>query len=195
MKIAVLGGAFNPPHLGHLLIAKQILELTAYQEVWLMPCFRHTFQKSLVASRHRLKMVKLIAANSKMKTSDFEIKNKLPGNTLETMTLLTKKFPDTQLAFILGSDNLPTFKKWGHWRQLATDFRLLIFPRPGFNYNLKKYGLDHPAYLFKLIKHPLLATSNISSTLIRKRLEAGLSIDYLLPEKVREYIKKNRLYR
>lgn len=194
MKIAVLGGAFNPPHLGHLLVAKQILEFTDNKQVWLMPCFRHTFQKELVNFNHRLKMVKFIT-NSNIKYSALEKEHQLSGDTIETMDLLVKIYPQHEFVFVIGSDNLPYFKKWGRWEKLITKYQFLVFPRPGFDYNLKKYGLDNPNYHFKLIKHPLLAKSDISSTLIRKRLEAGLSIDYLLPEKVRIYIQKHHLYK
>jgi nicotinate-nucleotide adenylyltransferase len=194
MKIAVLGGSFNPPHLGHLLIAKQILEFTDYKKVWLLPCFQHTFQKELALAKHRLKMVKLLE-NSHIKCSDLEIKAKLGGSTLEALQILHRLYPRHQFAFIIGSDNLPTFKKWILWEKLVLSYRFLVFPRPGFDYDLKKYGLNNSKYQFQLIKHPLLATSNISSTLIRKRHNAGLSIDFLLPEKVKNYVRQNKLYR
>ena len=193
MKIAILGGAFNPPHLGHLLVAKQILEFTGQQQVWLMPCWQHSFQKKLLPVQHRLKMTGLLE-NGNIKYSDFEVKNKLSGDTFYTLEALTKKIPNHQFSFVIGSDNLADFKKWGHWENLVQKFQILVFPRHDFDYNLKKYGLENPRYKFYLIKHPLLAKSDISSTLIRKRLSAGLSIDYLLPEKVRDYIKKNKLY-
>lgn len=193
MKIAVLGGAFNPPHLGHLLIAKQILEFTQYQQVWLLPCFQHTFQKELAPAEHRLRMVKLLE-NSHLKCCDLEIKARMGGSTLQALKLLHQKNPQHQFAFIIGSDNLLNFKKWDFWEELILSYQFLVFPRPGFDYDLKKYNLDNPSYRFQLIKHPLLATSNISSTLIRKRHNAGLSINFLLPEKVKNYVRQNKLY-
>lgn len=193
MKIAILGGAFNPPHLGHLLVAKQVLEFTDQSEVWLLPCYKHSFHKKLVDPLHRLKMVKLLK-NEQIKASDLEIKKQLSGDTFITMQLLEKKHANDKFSFIIGSDNLPTFKKWGQWKKLILNFQVLVFPRYDFDYNLKKFSLGNPKYKFKLIKHRLLAKSDISSTLIRNRLSAGLSIDYLLPEKVRDYIKKNKLY-
>lgn len=193
MKVAILGGAFNPPHLGHLLVAKQMLEFTKSKQVWLMPCFRHTFQKQLVDSSHRLKMVYCLV-NKNIKCSELEIKHRLSGDTIDTMGFLSRLYPQHDFVFVIGSDNLPYFKKWGRWEKLILKYQFFVFPRPGFKYSLKKYGLDNPKYKFKLIKNSLLAKSDISSTLIRKRLEAGLSIDYLLPEKVKSYIKKNSLY-
>ena len=193
MKIAILGGAFNPPHLGHSIIARQVLEFTDISQVWLAPCWRHTFQKELAPSQHRLSMTQFLA-NGHVSVSDIEIKNQLPGDTIETLELAEKLAPGDQFSFIIGSDNLVSFKKWTSWEDLITRWKFWIFPRPGFDYHLEQYGLENPKYKFQLIQHPLLATSDISSTLIRNRLKAGYPIDYLLPEKVREYINKHKLY-
>ena len=193
MNIAILGGAFNPPHLGHGLIAKQILDFTATSEVWLTPCYQHTFQKSLAPLNHRITMTKMLADN-KIKYCGEEINHQLSGNTFDLMVILKKQYPQHHFYFIIGSDNLKDFKKWGSWEKLITTTDFLVFPRPRFEYNLKKYDLDNKAYKFQLIRNPLLIYSNISSTNIRKRLKLGLSIDCLVPEKVKEYIEKNRLY-
>jgi nicotinate-nucleotide adenylyltransferase len=94
----------------------------------------------------------------------------------------------------MGSDNLKSFNLWNNWEELITTWDFLVFPRPGFDFDLKKYGFDNPSYRFKLIQHPLLATTDISSTLIRKRLQASTAIDYLLPEKVCQFIHEHNLY-
>lgn len=193
MKIAVFGGAFNPPHLGHQLIANQILSFTKTEEVWLTPCFKHTFNKSLLSSRQRSEMVKMLV-NHKIKYCGQEIKNKLNGETIELMVLLKNKYPQHQFSFIIGSDNLVNFKKWGQWEKLVTTTEFLIFPRPKFDFNLLKYNLDNPDYQFKLIQHPLLVKTNLSSTIIRNRLKQDLSIKNLVSPLVEQYIKRNSLY-
>ncbi len=194
MKIGILGGAFNPPHLGHLLISSQVLDFADCQEVWLTPCFKHTFDKNMDSVKHRVFMTKMLT-NSKIKYCDEEIKNKLSGQTIELMELLTKKYPQHQLYFIIGSDNLKNFKKWGDWQKLITTYDFLIFPRPQFGYNLSQWDLDKPEYKFHLLKHPLLIHSNISSTNIRKRLKQGLSINNLVDQKIYNYIIKHQLYK
>jgi len=193
MKIAIFGGAFNPSHLGHVLVAKQILEFTPTDQVWLMPCFRHTFHKELISANHRLIMARFLKSTNIL-VSDLEIINRLPGDTIDTMKLLEKNYPQHKFNFVMGSDNLPEFKKWGSWQELVGHWEFLVFPRPGFDYNLEKYGLLDPKFKFTLVKNDFLAISNISSTLIRSRLTNKLPIDYLLPEKVSDYIRKNKLY-
>jgi nicotinate-nucleotide adenylyltransferase len=193
MKIAILGGSFNPPHLGHQLIASQTLDFTKNRQIWLTPCYKHTFEKNLAPVKTRVKMTKMLE-NKKIKYSNEEIKAKLDGETINLMNLLKKKYPQHQFSFIIGTDNLPTFKKWGQWQKLITTTQFLVFPRPGFKYNLKKYGLNKKEYLFKKIDHPLLITCNISSTDIRKRVKQNLPIKHLVPKKIADYIKNNKLY-
>jgi len=193
MKIAILGGAFNPPHLGHLLISRQLLEFGFTDQVWLTPCFLHSFQKELIDPQDRLTMTNFLK-NTNILVSDIEILNKTDGQTINTMKLLTESHPHHSFSFCMGSDNLKSFKLWNNWQELITTWDFLVFPRPGFDFDLKKFELENPDYRFKFIQHPLLATTDISSTLIRKRLQANASIDYLLPEKVRDYIHENKLY-
>lgn len=193
MKIAVLGGAFNPPHLIHQLMAGQTLEFTKVDEVWLAPCFKHTFDKRLAKVEDRTLMTKMLV-NSKIKYCHEEIKNKLSGDSIELMKILKAKYSQHQFSFLIGSDNLAFFKKWGSWQKLATNFTIYVFPRPGFDFNLKKYCLDNYDFKFKLISNPLLTTSNLSSTIIRNRIKKGLEIKHLVPKQVKDYIEKHKLY-
>lgn len=193
MKVGILGGSFNPPHNGHALIAQQVLKFTKTHQVWLTPCYKHTFEKPLASVANRLAMTKMIISKNVLLCNE-EIKNKLSGDSIELMNILKSKYPQHQFTFVIGSDNLVYFKKWGSWEKLITGTDFLVFPRPDFNFDLKKYGLDNIRYLFKLINHPNLKTSSISSTQIRERIKRGLSINNLVPEKVAEYIEENKLY-
>lgn len=193
MKIGILGGQFNPPHLGHLLMAKEALNFAGFDEVWLTPCYKHTFAKTMAEAKHREAMTKLVC-QGKIKYCGLEIKNKLSGNTLELMDLLKCKYPVFTFTFIIGSDNLPDFKKWGEWKKLITTYDFLLIPRAGYDCNLKKYGLNKKEYKFKILKHKNLALSNISATMIRERLKNNISIDNLIDKKVYKYIRKHRLY-
>jgi len=193
MKVAIFGGAFNPPHLGHQLISQQVLGFTLTDEVWLTPCFKHTFNKNLIPSQKRLAMVKMII-NHKIKCCSAEIDQQLNGETIELMAFLKKKYSQHQFSFIIGSDNLVHFKKWGQWQKLARETQIYVFPRPKFDYNLKKYCLDNPSYQFKLIQHPLLVKTNLSSTIVRKRIQEKMNIKQLVSPLIYEYIKKKNLY-
>jgi len=193
MKISILGGTFNPPHLGHILIAQQVLEFTPVEQVWLSPCFKHRFEKDLVSAQHRAEMTQFLT-NGPIKYSGLEITNRFSGETIELMNFLGKKYPQHQFSFIIGSDNLIQFKKWSQWQKLVKNWPFLVFPRPDFSLDLDKYALTHPAYQFKIIKNPNLVTTNLSSTIIRSRVRKNLSIGKLVHQKVNLYIKKHQIY-
>lgn len=194
MQIAILGGSFNPPHLGHILISQQILDFLDFDEVWLTPCYQHTFLKHLAPIPDRVQMVKMIV-DDRIKFSEEEIKNKLSGDTIDLMDILAKKYPNNDFSFVIGSDNLSGFKRWGRWQKLIITYDFIIFPRPNFSGNLSQYRLDNPKYKFQFLNNPLLVTSDISSTKIRERINKGISIKHLVPQKVEEYIVKHNLYR
>ncbi len=185
MKIGLFGGVFNPPHFGHLMIARQVLDFTDIDEVWFVPNYGQQPPKPDVASvEDRLAMTKLLAL-SKTKVSTLEIDNKLRGNTIDLLPLLPK---ENTYTFIMGSDWLPGFTKWGRWEELLEKLPFLVFSRN-----------DHPTSpLYKnmtLLSHPNLITSNISSTKVRARIAAGLSVDQFVPKEVAEYIKNHELYK
>ncbi len=184
MKIALLGGAFNPPHLGHLMIARQVLDFTDTEEVWFLPNFGQQPPKPNVASVvDRLAMTKLLKLTG-VKVSTLEIDHKTDGNTINLLPFLPK---ENEYKFILGSDWLPGFKLWGHWEELLQKLPFLIFPRHGFP--------DEPLYpCMTVIKHKLLIVTDISATKIRERIKKGLSIAEFVPKEIVNYIKEQGLY-
>lgn len=185
MKIGLFGGVFNPPHVGHLMIAQQILDFTNVEEVWFLPNFGQLPPKAGVATvGDRLAMTNLLTL-PKAKVSTIEIDNKLSGNTIDILPFLPKEH---RYTFIMGSDWLPGFTKWGRWEELLEKLPFLVFPRNGYP--------TTPLYKnMTLLSHPNLITSNISSTLIRARVKDGLSIDQFVPVDVAQYIKSHELYR
>lgn len=191
MRIAIFGGAFDPPHLGHLLIAQQTLDFTNIDEVWLMPCFSHPFNKKITNDQTRLELCKLAISdfkNKKIRVCDFEIRLKEKSFTIDTVTTLKKTFKAERFFWLIGSDNLKDFKKWKDWQKLVKVIRFLVFPRVDFP--IKKLPSD-----FRLIKSSPPISSNLSSRIIRERVKKGLSIKGLVTEKVEEYIVENKLYK
>lgn len=185
MKIGLFGGVFNPPHLGHLMIARQVLDYTDIERVWFLPNYGQQPPKNGVAPvADRLTMAKLLAL-PKTDVSTLEIDNRLSGHTIDLLPFLPKEHSYT---FIMGSDWLAGFTAWGRWEELLEKLPFLVFPRN-----------DHPTTpLYKnmtLLSHPALITSNISSTKIRQRIKAGLSIDQFVPREVVTYIQNHALYR
>lgn len=184
MNIGLLGGAFNPPHVGHVMIAEQVLNFTDCDEVWFLPSFGQIPPKPVADVAHRLAMTSLLTID-RTRVSTLEIDHNLDGDTIHLLPFLPKEHA---FRFIIGSDQLPTFHLWGRWQELLQTLPFLVFPRYGFP--------NEPSYPnMTVVSHELLIGSNISSTKIRERVKLGLSIDQFVPPAVSDYIKNHELYR
>lgn len=184
MNIALLGGAFNPPHNGHLMIARQVLDFAGVDEVWFLPNYSQSPPKPVAPAEDRLAMTRLLQL-PKTSVSTIEFDHRLNGETINVLPHLP---PEHAFSFIIGSDQLPTFHLWGRWKELLSKMPFLVFPRYGYP-NEPLYENMH------VVTHELLIGSNISSTKIRERVKAGLPIDNFVPEGVAAYIRKHELYR
>ena len=183
MKIGLLGGKFNPPHLGHILIAQQVLDFGGFDEVWFVPNYGQSFHEPVAPVEDRLAMTKLIKMY-KTVVSTLEIDNELDGKTIHLLPFLPK---GNKYTFIIGSDQLATFHRWGEYKTLVKQMPFLIFPRYGYP--------SEPIYEnMSVLGHKALIASNISSTKVRERVKMGLSIDQFVPDGVAEYIEKHKLY-
>lgn len=184
MKIGLLGGAFNPPHLGHLMIARQVLDFTDTDEVWFLPSYGQIPPKPVADVTHRLAMTKLLLF-PRTHVSTLEIDHQLNGDTINLLPFLSKAH---EFRFVIGSDQLPTFHLWGRWQELLSAMPFIVFPRYGYP--------NEPVYPnMSIVGSPLLVGSNISSTKIRERVRKGLSIDQFVPEQIAGYISTHGLYR
>lgn len=185
MNVGLLGGAFNPPHIGHILIAQQVLDFTDLDEVWFVPNYgQHHLRSSIVPVEHRLAMVNLLTL-AHTRVSTIEIDNALDGKTLHLLPYLPKEHAYT---FIIGSDWLPSFHKWEQYQELIKRISFLVMPRYGF--------ANEPLYdNMTVLAHESLMTCDISATKIRDRVRRGLSIDPFVPPGVAQYIKEHGLYR
>lgn len=184
MRVGLLGGVFNPPHVGHLMIAQQVLDFTDVDEVWFLPNYGQHPPKPHVASvSHRLAMTRMLVL-PKTRVSTIEIDYKLDGNTINLLPHLP---PRHTYTFIMGADWLPGFTMWGDWKELLKKLPFLVFPRAG-------HPMEPLYNNMKPLEHDLLVVTNISATKIRERVRRGLSIDQLVPRQIAEYIKQHRLY-
>ena len=198
MKIAILGGSFDPPHLGHLFIAHQVKEHLGMDEVWLMPAYHHPFERALSDVQRRLEMTKLLE-DEVIKISDFEIKQNPSSYTIDTLDALTKTYLDDTFYWITGSDQLEHFQKYKGWQEIITKHNLIIFPRewmlPQMEEKVKKaLALDSIPINITVMQTKDLMLTNISSTKIRERIKAHLPIDLYLPNSVAAYIIERHLY-
>lgn len=204
MKIGILGGSFDPPHLGHFLIAEQVNEQLGLDQVWLMPMYStkahdKVFQKKLSSVEDRIAMAKILESD-KIKVSDFEIKHNQDSITIITLEKLCQLHPEHEFYWITGSDKLETFQKYDRWRDIITQHKLIIFPRewvlPFFKEKvmetLQLRTIPESVIVFQ---NDHLVLTNISSTLIRLRVKNNLPVHYLVPDGVEEYIKYHNLYK
>jgi nicotinate-nucleotide adenylyltransferase len=184
MNIALLGGAFNPPHIGHLMIAQQVLDFTDTEEVWFLPNYRQSPPKPVASVEDRQAMTEMLTLPG-TRVSTIEIDHRLNGETINVLAHIPKEHA---FSFIIGSDQLPMFHLWGRWKDLLATLPFWVFPRYGYP--------NEPLYEnMRVVAHALLVGSNISSTKIRDRVKVGLPIDQFVPNGVAEYIKKHKLYK
>jgi nicotinate-nucleotide adenylyltransferase len=187
MKIGLYFGSFNPIHIGHLIIAQTIFERCALDQVWFVVSPQNPFKKqeSLAHEHDRLRMVELaVDDNYHFRAVDVEFRMPKPSYTIDTLTLLSDKYPQHQFYLFMGSDNLSHFHKWKNYRAILDNYQVVVYPRPG-----EPKLTDYPEV--KFIDAPLL---DISATFIRQAIQAGYSAKYLLPEAVEQYILSKKLY-
>jgi nicotinate-nucleotide adenylyltransferase len=198
MKIAILGGSFDPPHIGHLFITQQVKEHLHMDQIWLMPAYHHPFNKTLSDVAKRYEMVKLME-NETTKVSDYEIKHNNESYSIDTLRGLEKAHPEHTFYWIFGSDQLNKFKEFKEWKSLAADHNLIFFPREWILPQFREKILETlerkeiPGNITFMQSEQLILT-NISSSKIRDRFTAGLPLRYYVIDSVEEYIKKNKLY-
>lgn len=203
MKIAILGGAFDPPHIGHYLVASQVKEKLGMDEVWLMTCYSYfpefpvKFAK-ITPFEERHKMASYFEKHG-ITVSDFEQKYNKRSRTIDTLRLLKKKYPQHIFSWIIGSDCLPSFHLWNEWEELVQKHNLIIFPRDtGFktlegrvrkSFNVKEIPPN-----ITVVEGDLMV-SNIASTHIRNRVRRGLAIGEFVMTEVERFISKKSLYK
>ena len=212
LRLGILGGTFDPIHMGHLRTAEEIREKLALKKVYLIPSASPPHKTSAPVSRfeHRMAMTRLGAAESpSLEAIDLESKRSGLSYSIETLRELHRALPYPEIFFILGTDAFLEIKTWKEYEQLFHYAHFVIIIRPGF----RSRGLDgffselgaRPSnkgdgdlYLMPSGKKIMVMTTtliDISSTEVRKRVMEGRSIRFLVPHTVREYIEREELYR
>lgn len=187
MRIAVLGGRFDPIHVGHLLIARQVLEFDpTIDKVLFVPAFEHHWKPIQASPEHRIEMINSILED-KMEVSDIEIKRKGVSYSIDTIRAL-KKETGAEIVWVVGSDIVREFDRWKEKQELVKEATFLVFPRDPY-----KLPKNLPTG-FKLVESSTLQVANFSSTVIRDRIKTGRTIKYLVSPQVENYIKENNLY-
>ena len=197
-KIGIMGGTFDPIHLGHLATAESVRELFALEEILFIPAARppHKLSRPVTDEHHRLAMTILATRTNKFfRVSDMELRRTGFSYTLDTMDELHKQFDNsTELFFIIGADSLADLSKWHEAKKLVARSHFIATTRPGtdvdFSSTEKFFGAKASEHIHRVTTPAI----EISSTEIRQRVKLGRSIKYLVPEAVEEYILREGLY-
>lgn len=197
-RIGVLGGTFDPIHIGHLALAEAADEALALEQVLFVPAGSppHKQGRRITSPHHRQRMTELaIAGNEHFALSTVDLTRSGPSYTVDTLRLLAAKYEGAELFFIIGGDSLLDLPTWYHPEEILQLAYLAAAERPGFSLEdvaAKLGGLYQQfGHRICLFHAPLL---DISSSMLRERLRSGRSVRYLVPDAVLDYIKQNNLY-
>lgn len=188
-KIGLFFGSFNPIHIGHLIIANYMANYTDLDEVWLMVSPHNPLKKksNLANMYDRLEMVNLaLQQTENVKSSDIEFRLNQPSYTIDTLTHLRDRYPNKDFALIMGSDNLVNLKKWKNYEIILRDYRIMVYPRPGYQ---DDEMASHPS--ITITETPLM---ELSSTFIRKSIADKRSVKFFIPDAVADFIESKGLY-
>lgn len=191
MKIGIFGGTFNPIHYGHLINAETIRSDFSLDKIVLVPA-KFPVHKRLdgnVPAEERYAMAVLAVSGVKeFEVSQIEIDREGPSYTITTVHGLREANPGSELHLIIGTDSLATFNTWREKDHLLSHVPIIVMRRPGEE---RLPEMDFGGHDVRFADNPLI---DISSTRIRDRLRNGVSVRFLLPDPVIDYIRKKRLY-
>ena len=186
MKIGILGGTFNPPHIGHLILAESVRVFLRLDKIIFIPCNipPHKLKNNLPGGGTRLRMLKLALRQCPFfEVNSWEIKRKGVSFTVDTLRHLKRKNPEDKLFLIIGSDLFKDFKSWKEPQVIKRLAKVAVVLREAVKKKEKGF------IFFEMPK------IEISSSFIRQRIKHGKSIRYLVSKDVELYIKKHNLYK
>ena len=197
-KVGIMGGSFDPIQMGHLVAANEALNIYKLDEIIFIPTGDPPHKDYPNAeSFHRLLMVNLaVLTNDKFSVSDIEIKNPSKSYTLSTLRELHKLYKNTEFYFITGTNAVLNLPSWHQPEEVLKLCRFIAATRPGISIEEVNTKINEIKRMFggniEILQVPML---QISSSDIRNRIKMGVSIKYLLPDSVEQYIIKNGLYK
>lgn len=188
--IGILGGSFNPVHIGHLMLASYLSQFGRLDAVWLTLSPLNPLKAAsneLLPDMQRLKMLQIATAEAHgVGVCDIELSMPRPSFTIDTLRLLARRYPRRRFKLIIGSDNWRIFDKWRDYEAILDEFGVIVYPRPG-------YEIGTPIYESRaeFVNAPM---TNLSSTFVRHALAKGGDMNFFLPPGVYRYILDNGLY-
>jgi nicotinate-nucleotide adenylyltransferase len=194
-RLGMLGGTFDPIHLGHLVIASYAADALGLDAVLFLPAQSppHKRDRSITPAAHRVSMVeRAIADDDRFRLSRLDLGTETPSYTADLVERLAAADPDSELYFLAGADSLRDFGTWHEPERIIRTARLAIAPRPGIKIEERMLNaVPNLRNRVALFDAPLM---DIASTDLRRRVRAGHSIRYVVPDAVLRYIEDNGLY-
>ncbi len=208
MRIAILGGTFDPIHNGHLAAAQSVAEVFQVDEVHFVPAFSppHKQSRGITSPFHRFAMVALATVSfDRFRTSTIEVDTLERRYTVQTLEAMKQAYPGAELLFIIGTDMYQEIETWKNYKRLFELAYLVIVNRPGFPFREDvapyqilndKQTVTSSEHLTKgpAVFHLPFVQQPISSTEIRQDCRRGQQVSHWLPSNVWSYIEQNKLY-
>ena len=192
MKIGVFGGSFNPPHKMHLKIGLELVNKQYVDKVVYVPTgSKYKYKNNLLPDKNRLEMLNILTKNQEnLGVNDYELKDKVVY-TCETLAYFKELYPNDQIYFICGADNLSYIDKWKNGEEILNNYKIIVMKRKGEDIEklLKKFEDYQENIVVADVEQ-----QDISSTDIRERLKNKEYVLDVLDKNVYEYIRKNKLY-
>lgn len=187
-KIGILGGSFNPVHIGHIMIAAYLTQWGIVDRVWLTISPQNPLKDAdtLIPDLKRLEMLRIACQGLKnVEICDIELTMPRPSYTIDTLNYLKKRYPNKRFRLVIGSDNWNAFDHWKQGEEILDEFGVIVYPRPGKEVkDICVDGMD-------LVHSPSI---DLSSTFIRQAIAKGKDVSAFLPKGVYDYIISNKLY-
>lgn len=184
MKIGLFGGSFNPIHIGHISLARQLRQFAGLDEVWLMVSPQNPLkqQAELLEEKRRFALTNLaLHGEEGLKASDYELQLPKPSYTWNTLQHLEKDFPQHIFTLLIGGDNWQLFHKWYRAEDILSRYPIVIYPRRGFEINTSALPPSVQVAQTELL--------DISSTEIRQRVQRGESIKGMVPDSIEQMVR------
>ncbi len=199
-RIGVFGGTFDPVHLGHLILAEQCREQAQFDEVWFVPAARppHKVERTLTRFDQRAEMLALaIAGQPAFRINELEKDRPGPSYTADTLAQLRQAHPEHEFWLLIGSDSVSDLPLWRDPGRIISQAGLIVAGRPGHaipdaeQLRAMLRITEESTLRYQAVNSPLI---DISSRDLRRRVQLGRSIRYLVPRAVECYIREKRLY-
>jgi nicotinate-nucleotide adenylyltransferase len=195
--LGILGGTFNPPHLGHLAVARHALSQLTLERVILMPAAIPPHKEAVgdPGGEHRLEMCRLLIADTPgLSVSSLELQRGGPSYTVDTLRAIHSSHPDAKLTFIVGADIANTLPGWHEPAALLELAEIVIVDRDGFDHDQLLNTLA-PMSSTERVRFLQMGTIDVSSSQVRTRITQGEEVEDLLGPAVTSYVERHRLYR